>query len=104
MSWNIILDMSWNIWLKWNDPSPFPSALQYNCVEMHGYSDMMNVGTWKTNYCTAERGFICEAWKGTVERKKLVAKFNMIKTVILIFLTTIKKPGNLTKNNESNNH
>lgn len=96
--------MSWNIWLKWNDPSPFPSALQYNCVEMQGYSDMMNVGTWKTNYCDAERGFICEAWKGTVERKKLVAKFNMIKTVILIFLTTIKKTGNLTKNNESNNH
>lgn len=71
---------------------------------MQGYSDMMNVGTWKTNYCDAERGFICEAWKGTVERKKLVAKFNMIKTVILIFLTTIKKTGNLTKNNESNNH
>lgn len=70
MSWNIILDMSWNIWLKWNDPSPFPSALQYNCVEMQGYSDMMNVGTWKTNYCTAERGFICEAWKGIVERKR----------------------------------
>lgn len=30
----------------------------------------MNVGTWKTNYCTAERGFICEAWKGIVERKR----------------------------------
>ncbi|XP_052701321.1 macrophage mannose receptor 1-like [Crassostrea angulata] len=45
---------------NWKTGEPF---IKYNCVEMQGYSDMMNVGTWKTNYCTAERGFICEAWK-----------------------------------------
>lgn len=50
---------------------------------------MMNVGMWKINYCIVERGFICEVWKGIVERKKLV-KFNMIKIVILIFLIIIK--------------
>lgn len=52
---------------------------------------MMNVGMWKINYCIVERGFICEVWKGIVERKKLVVKFNMIKIDILIFLIIIKK-------------
>lgn len=65
---------------------------------------MMNVGMWKINYCIVERGFICEVWKGIVERKKLVVKFNMIKIVILIFLIIIKKFGNLIKNNELNNY
>lgn len=63
----------------------------------------MNVGMWKINYCIVERGFICEVWKGIVERKKLV-KFNMIKIVILIFLIIINKFGNLIKKNELKNY
>lgn len=49
---------------NWKTGEPYKGdELQTDCVEMQGYSDLMNVGTWKTNRCTSERGFICEASK-----------------------------------------